>query len=126
VLHDNLVEAAINAEGVPEERVKAARPSSLVTPGREKNPELRLYVVYTDLEATKSAFGTATFLARDLNARLVLLIPKVVPYPLPLEAPPVHGEFTDRLLSQPVAPRTDGIAVRVYLWRETCRVISDQ
>jgi hypothetical protein len=75
-------------------------------------------VVFNDLEATKAALKTANDLAHDLNARLVLLVAKTVPYPLPLEAPAVSGQFTDRVLSQLAAEQEADITVRVYLCRD--------
>ena len=99
-------------------RVKAAEPISITSPAREKDPNLQLYVVFTDLEATKAALKTASHLARDLNARLVLLVAKVVPYPLPLEAPPVSGAFTAGVLSQLAAEQEADVTVRVYLCRD--------
>ena len=98
--------------------VKAAEPISITSPAREKDPNLQLYVVFTDLEATRAALKTACHLARDLDARLVLLVAKVVPYPLPLEAPLVSGAFTARVLSQLAAEQEADVTVRVYLCRD--------
>ena len=75
-------------------RVNAVTTISITSPAREKNPNLQVYVVFTDLEATKAALEAASHLARDLSGWLVLLFAKVVPYPLPLEAPPVASAFT--------------------------------
>jgi hypothetical protein len=105
--------------------VKAARPVPVVTPGRENNPELRLYVAYTNPDATKSALKAAVCLARDLKARLVLVVPKIVPYPLPLEAPPVSNEYTDRLLSQLLDRQEADITAQVYLCRDPDTAIRD-
>lgn len=75
-------------------------------------------MVFTDLGATKLALKTAIDLARDLNARVVLLVAKVVPWPLPLEAPPVSSEFTERLLSELVGEQEADTRARVYLCRD--------
>jgi hypothetical protein len=104
---------------------KVAEPISIPSPAREKDPHLQLYVVFTDLEATRAALKTACLLARELNARLVLLVAKVVPYPLPLEAPPVSGAFTARLLSQLAAEQETDVTVRVYLCRDRALTIRD-
>jgi hypothetical protein len=98
--------------------VKAAEPVSNNSPAPEKDPDLHLYVVFTDLEATRAALKTACHLIRDLNARLVLLVAKVVQYPLPLEAPPVSSAFTARVLSQLAAEQETDVTVRVYLCRD--------
>lgn len=105
--------------------VKSAEPISLTSPAREKDPNLQLYVVFTDLEATRAALKTACNLIRDLNARLVLLVAKVVPYPLPLEAPPVSGAFTARVLSQLAAEQETEVTVRIYLCRDRNGTIRD-
>jgi hypothetical protein len=75
-------------------------------------------VVFTDFEATRLALQTANHLARDLNARVLLLVAKIVPYPLPLEAPPVSTDFTDRVVSQLAAEQDSEIRVKVYLCRD--------
>jgi len=97
-------------------RVKAVTP--ITSPAREKNPNLQVYVVFTDLEATKAALEAASHLARDLSARLVLLFAKVVLYPLPLEAPPVASAFTAGVLSQLAAEQEADVTARVYLGRD--------
>jgi hypothetical protein len=74
--------------------------------------------VFTDCEATREALRAARHLARDLKTRLVLLVAKVVPYPVPLEEPLVPGTFTADLLSQLAAEQQAEIAVRVYLCRD--------
>lgn len=104
--------------------IKAAEAIPVTPPARESYRDLlQVYVVFTDIEATKAALTTAIELARDLNARLVLLIPKIVPWPLPLEAPPVCGEFTERVVSKIAGEREANITARVYLCRDRDRTI---
>lgn len=98
-------------------RAKTAEPTSIASPV-EKGPALQLYVIFTNLEATNGALEAASHLAHSLNTRLVLLVPKVVPHPLPLENPPVSCEFTELLLSQLAAEQDVETAVRVYLCRD--------
>lgn len=57
---------------------------------------LEVYVIYTDIPATLAALKTAGELAHQLHARIHLLVPHVVPYPRPLESPPVAADFTDK------------------------------
>ena len=99
-------------------RVNAVTTISITSPAREKDPNLQLYVPFTDLEATKAALETASHLARDLSARLVLLFAKLVPYPLPLEAPPVSSAFTAGVLSQLAVEQEADVPARVYLCRD--------
>ena len=101
------------------ERVKAAQHVNLVSPGHPQEREFRVFVVFTDFESTNAALTVAAGLARDLDARVVLLVPKLVPYPLPLEAPPVDRECTDRMLSKLIGLQEREIAVRVYLCRDS-------
>src|SRR5437763_7834994 len=97
--------------------VKAAEPVSTTSAALESDPHLNLYVVFTQPQATRAALLTASRMARDLNARVVLLVAKTVPFPLPLDAPPVSQAFTDRLLSQLAAAQDAEVTVLVYLCR---------
>jgi len=48
---------------------------------------MEVIVLYTEKQATLGALRTAAQLAQGLEARIQLLAPLVVPYPLPLETP---------------------------------------
>jgi hypothetical protein len=101
--------------------VRSVRPAESVpvTPlALESHRDLEVYVIFTEVGATKAALKTATDLARDLSARLVLLVAKIVPWPLPLEHPPVSGEFTERVLSELAGGQKADITARVYLCRD--------
>lgn len=50
---------------------------------------LEVCVLYTNVRSTLDALRTAASLACGLAARIRLLVPHVVPYPLPLDKPPV-------------------------------------
>jgi hypothetical protein len=106
-------------------RVKLAEPVSTFPSSREKDPKLQLYVVFTDLEATRAALMAASQLARDLRASLVLLAAIVVPYPLPLEGPAVTESFTNRMLSRLAAEPAADVSVRVLLCRDRNETIRD-
>jgi hypothetical protein len=99
-------------------RVKAVEPVFVPSPARETHQDLQLYVIFTNIEATKVALKAGIGLTRDLNARIVLLVAKIVPWPLPLEAPPVCGEFTERVLSELAFEQEAHITARVYLCRD--------
>ena len=47
-------------------------------------------------------------MARGLGARITLMVAQVVPYPLPLAAPDVPVEFTERVLES-IGKRTSRI-----------------
>src|SRR5437868_1570603 len=50
---------------------------------------LNISVVFTSLESTLAALKEAGNLASSLGAHITLLVFQMVPYPLPLETPPV-------------------------------------
>ena len=67
----------------------------VLAPG-ESGSSLNLDVVFTSLEPTLAALKKAADLASRLNARITLVVPQVVPYPLPLKTPPVLIDFNER------------------------------
>lgn len=99
-------------------RARAAEGIPVSCPGPGPDPSLKLYVIFTDLEATKGALNSAHYLAHDLDTRIVLLVPHVVPYPLPLEDPPVSAEFTRRTMSQLAVEQELEVTIKVYLCRD--------
>jgi hypothetical protein len=81
--------------------------------------KLDLQVIFTDLPKTAAALATARTMARDLRARITLIVAQVVPYPLPLAAPPVPVVFTERVLeSLGNQGDVDDTAVEIYLCRD--------
>jgi hypothetical protein len=75
-------------------------------------------VIFTNAEGTKGALKAANCLAHDLDTRVILLVPQVVPYPLLLEHPPVSAEFTERALSQLASEQALEVTIKVYLCRD--------
>lgn len=76
-------------------------------------------VVFTSVEATLAALRKAGALASRLRARITLLVPQIVPYPLPLTSPPVLLDFNERrfrLIAEEAAVETN---VRLYLCRDS-------
>jgi len=57
---------------------------------------LEVIVLHTTTKATLQALRTAARLAEGLAAHIRLLVLEIVPYPLPVSAPPVPVEFTHR------------------------------
>ena len=55
--------------------------------------KLNIVVVFTSAAATSAALKKAGALAESLNARITLIVPQIVPYPLPLTSPPVLLDF---------------------------------
>ena len=77
----------IRAVGIP------ALPKTDQSDGR-----LEIAVIYTSAQATVTALNKAAALAKGLRACLRLVMLNVVPYPLPLESPPVRCDFSKRHL----------------------------
>src|SRR3981189_1190106 len=64
--------------------------------GVEADQKLNISVVFTSVESTLAALKEAGNLANSLGARIKLIVPQVVPYPLPLETPPVLLGFSEK------------------------------
>jgi hypothetical protein len=79
---------------------------------------LEVSVVFTSAEATLSALKRAGALAQALSARITLIVPQVVPYPLPLATPPVLLDFQEARLQAIAAESMVETTVRIYLCRD--------
>src|SRR5215467_5445052 len=62
----------------------------------EPDARLDVAVVFTSAGATIAALRRAGTLASSLNGRILLVVPQIVPFPLPLEKPPVLIDFSER------------------------------
>ncbi|HEV3329919.1 MAG TPA: hypothetical protein VG096_02990 [Bryobacteraceae bacterium] len=71
---------------------------SYLLPAVGEDDTLKVTVVYTSDQATLSAMQSAATLAGSLHANLTLVYPQVVPYPRPLNSPPVLPAFTEKRL----------------------------
>jgi hypothetical protein len=69
---------------------------SWVERGLLPSGKFELIVVFTKTQRTLQTLGIARRLARGLGGRVRLLVPHIVPYPLPLEKPPVSAVFPGR------------------------------
>ncbi len=97
-------------------------------PARPDVPEHRLNmaVVFTSTAATVAALKKAGALAESLSARITLVVPQIVPFPLPLESPPVLLEFSERRFRQIAEDSPVETTVQIYLCRdrnETLRAV---
>lgn len=84
---------------------------------------LNIAVVYTSVEATLAALKHAGSLARRLRARITLLVPQVVPYPLPLASPPVLLDFNERRFRVIAEASPVETSVRLYLCRDRMETV---
>jgi hypothetical protein len=94
-------------------------------PVEEAGQRLNIAVVFTSVESTLAALKEAGALAGSLGARITLLVPQVVPFPLALETPPVLIEFNERrfrlIASQSPVPTT----VQIYLCRDSLETLTN-
>jgi hypothetical protein len=84
----------------------------------EKEGRLDVAVVFTSPEATLCALKQAGALASRLSARIVLVVPQVVPFPLPLTSPPVLLDFQEERLRSIASQSSVETTVRIYLCRD--------
>jgi hypothetical protein len=83
----------------------------------EADQKLNIAVVFTSVEATLAALREAGALAHSLGARIQLVVPQVVPYPAPLESPPVLVEFSEKRFRVVAAASLVETSVQIYLCR---------
>jgi len=89
--------------------------------GPRLDPGLQITVVYTTPEGTLGALKAADSLAKDLSARVGLIVTEVVPFRLPLDQPRVSVEFLkerqDDLVSQ-AGIESQEVRVQICLCRD--------
>src|ERR1700687_474392 len=90
-----------------------ARPAA-----NEADQQLNIAVVFTSVESTLAALKEAGNLANSLGARIKLVVPQVVPYPLPLETPPVLVEFNENRFRVMASESPVETSVQIYLCRD--------
>jgi hypothetical protein len=88
------------------------------SPAEGTDKRLNIAVVFTSIEATLAALREAGTLAISLGARITLLVPQVVPYPLPLESPPVLVVFNERRFRVIASESPVSTNVQIYLCRD--------
>ena len=95
-----------------------AIPVVIGSPARGRGPDSRIYVIFTDVEGTRAALTAAAGLAQGLGLPLELLAARVVPYPLPLNEPPVSVEFMEGAMSRLVGDLDAEVSVNILLCRD--------
>jgi hypothetical protein len=93
-----------------------ARPDMRAPEGQE--PILNISVIFTSVSRTISALKRAGALAESLGARVTLVVPQVVPYPLPLTSPPVLLEFQENRFREIAGKSPVHTRVQLYLCRD--------
>jgi hypothetical protein len=90
----------------------------------ESESRLNLDVVFTSVEPTLAALKRAGALASRLNARITLVVPQIVPYPLLLKTPPVLIEFNERRFRIIASQCPAAVTVRIYLCRDPAETLA--
>jgi hypothetical protein len=90
----------------------------------EADQKLNIAVVFTSVESTLSALREAGAIAQSLGARIQLVVPQVVPYPAPLESPPVLVEFSEKRFRVVAAESLVETSVQIYLCRNRFETLS--
>jgi len=91
--------------------------------GEEADQKLNVAVVFTSVESTLAALKEAGTLANSLGARITLVVPQVVPYPLPLESPPILVEFNENRFRVIASESPVETNVQVYLCRDRVELL---
>jgi hypothetical protein len=84
----------------------------------EADQQLNIAVVFTSVESTLAALKEAGNLANSLGARITLVVPQVVPFPLPLETPPVLVEFNENRFRVMASKSPVETSVQIFLCRD--------
>lgn len=84
----------------------------------ESGHRLEVAVVFTSATPTVAALKQAGALADRLSARINMVVPQIVPYPLPLESPPVLLDFSERRFREIARESPVETNVQIYLCRD--------
>jgi hypothetical protein len=105
-----------------EKLLGTSRPS-VSLPSSDSGCCLEVVVLHTDTKRTLEALKAAANLAQGLTARIRLVVPQVVPYPLPVNAPDVPAAFTGRRFHALVSGARIDTYVDIRLGREKREIL---
>ena len=88
------------------------------TAARDTESGLNITVIFTSVDATVVALKKAGALAESLSARITLVVPQIVPFPLPLTSPPVLLDFQEKRFREIASQSPVDITVQLYLCRD--------
>ena len=80
---------------------------------------ITIFVLFTGVRKTLDALWSAGRLARDLNVHIEIIVPEIVPYPLPLDEPPVLRSFWNHRYRTIVEQAGIDTCIHVCLCRDT-------
>ncbi len=87
-------------------------------PDIQPEPGLSVFVVFTSIDWTLKALEKAHEIARPVGANIMIVAVQVVPYPLPLDKPPVPMEFVIRRFEEKVGEFPEKTKISAYLCRD--------
>ena len=86
-----------------------------------ENPSrLRIYVIFTNPADTRAALYTAIDMAAEIETEIAVIVAQIVPFPLPIENPPVPLDFASeqiRRLAESVRTSPADLQGYIYLCR---------
>ena len=85
----------------------------------ETDCRLNISVIFTSVRSTIAALKKAAMLANGLAARIMLVVPRVVPYPLSLDTPPVLPDFNEQRFQAISAQSPVETSVHLIYCRDT-------
>jgi hypothetical protein len=88
------------------------------------NSKFTIHVVFTTASATTTALRAARELASQMDARLVVLIPEVIPFSLPLNCPPVAPRFVEDKIRTLAEGLPDDLEVRILVCRDRAEALN--
>lgn len=107
------------------ERLLRPETGDPVRPNAEdREARLNISVIFTSLESTLSALKRAGALASSLGARITLLVPQVVPFPLPLESPPVLLDWNEKRFRVIANQSPVEMTVQIFLCRDRLETLA--
>ena len=95
----------------------------IILPAEENSHKFSMAVVFTTSAATLTALQYAAAWVAQLEARLRIIVPQVVPYPLPLDRPCVPPEFRVRAVRAWCEQEAIGARIEIHLCRNACECL---
>jgi hypothetical protein len=86
--------------------------------GVRRERQLEIAVVFTSIDLTARVMKEAGLIAHQIGAKITVIVPQVVPWPLQLSTPPILLDFHEahfRAIANRTGVPTD---VRIYLCRD--------
>ena len=100
-----------------QKRLSKMAPPPNCSDGNAFDRKLEIAVIFSSVETTIAALDRAGALLRGLEGRISLVEVQIVPYPLPLESPPVALDFAKQRLRAIANGSTFVTLICVYLCR---------